>query len=43
MNTCRLTSSVKIACPDPADDDGPYVPEDMCVVDGLSLDSKKRA
>ena len=43
MKTCKLTSSVKIACPAPAPDGVPYMLADMCVVDGLSFDSKKRA
>ena len=43
MKTCKLTSSVKIACPVPAPGVEPYIVADMCVVEGLSLDSKKRA
>ena len=41
MNTCKLTSSVKIACPEPAFE--PYTPPDTCVVDGLSFDNRNRA
>ena len=43
MKTCKLTSSVKIACPAPAPDGVPYMLADMCVVEGLSFESKKRA
>lgn len=44
MKTCMLTSSVKIACPFPGPPVAPYaLLPDMCVVDGFSLDSKKRA
>ena len=43
MKTCKLTSSVKMACPVPAPGVEPYMVADMCVVDGLSLESKKRA
>ena len=41
MNTCKLTSSVKIACPFCGAE--PYMLEDICVVEGLSFDNKKRA
>jgi hypothetical protein len=42
MNTCKLTSSVKIAAPvEPGAE--PYILDDVCVVDGLSLESKNRA
>lgn len=43
MNTCKLTSSVKIAWPVAAPAELPYMLVDICVVDGLSLDNKKRA
>ncbi len=43
MNTCKLTSSVKIACPELAPWAEPYMLADMCVVEGLSLESRKRA
>ncbi len=43
MKTCKLTSSVKIACPVPALAAEPYMLADMCVVDGFSFDSRKRA
>jgi hypothetical protein len=42
MNTCRLTSSVKIAWPAPAPA-VPYMLALMCVVLGFSLLSKNRA
>lgn len=41
MNVCRLTSSVKIVCA--VCETPPYVPAEVCVVDGLSFDSRKRA
>ena len=40
MKVCRLTSSVKMVCA--VCDTPPYV-ADVCVVLGLSLDSRKRA
>ena len=43
MKTCKLTSSVKIAWPVPALAALPYMLADMCVVDGLSFESRKRA
>ena len=42
INTCRLTSSVNIACPCPPAL-VPYIPPDMCVVDGFNFESRKRA
>lgn len=41
VNTCRLTSSVKIAWPAPAA--APYMHVDTCVVDGFSFDKRTRA
>lgn len=43
MNTCKLTSSVKMACPAPPAWPAPYIPADMCVVDGFSFERRKRA
>lgn len=43
MNTCKLTSSVKIACPAAAPPVDPYIVADIWVVDGFSFDSKNRA
>lgn len=43
MKTCKLTSSVKIACPVPALAAEPYMLADMCVVDGFNFDRRKRA
>ena len=43
MKTCKLTSSVKIAWPVPALAALPYMLADMCVVDGLSFESRNRA
>lgn len=42
MNTCKLTSSVKIAWPASAGPE-PYILVDMCVVDGFNLLNRKRA
>ena len=42
MNTCKLTSSVKMACPF-APGALPYMLVDIWVVDGLSLERRKRA
>jgi len=43
MKTCKLTSSVKIACPAAAPPVDPYIVADIWVVDGFSFDSKNRA
>ena len=43
MNTCKLTSSVKMAWPAPAPDGVPYMLADMWVVDGFSFESRNRA
>ena len=43
MKTCKLTSSVKMACPAPAAGVDPYIVADICVVEGLSLERRKRA
>ena len=43
INTCKLTSSVKMACPLLGPGPEPYMLVDMCVVEGFSFERRKRA
>jgi len=43
INTCKLTSSVKIACPLLGPGPEPYMLVDMWVVEGFSFERRKRA